>query len=746
MAVAQVEMEHEPQAAFEPWEVWEGALTSLGLLVLILGHIGLLTVGFADLAKPIWRPLVAPAAMVLAGLVALLTHRQPFRLRAAVFLLALLVGSLLFDATSSRPYVQYLYALCAFMAGATLGPLAAVIAASAGTASAFVFAGTAAEQAALAYTLGALWLSALVAAAAFHSSLAAIRVAEVQVAMAWKRARAADVRRGELVAAKKALSDMYALLERTNYELGVAREEAEEARRAKAHFAATISHELRTPLNLIAGFAELMYRFPETYGLDRWPPRLSADIHEIFQNSRHILGMIDDVLDLSRVEANRMPLRIEPTDLARLVREVCASAAALLRGKEVALRTKLPAALPELLVDQQRLSQVLLNLISNAARFTHRGYIEVAAEVSDGEVVVAVADTGTGMAAEDLVKVFEEFSQGSASAPSGGSGLGLAICRQLVHLHGGRIEAESTLGEGSTFRFTIPIPSSGKARSRLSYYAPDDWRQPLPANAPARTALIVAADETLAAPVSRALPGYRSVLASAIEEVVARVESEHPDGIVLVSQEGMPETITTDDIWHASGRADLPIVKYELPSKDFAQRELGVCGYLEKPVPRESLVAALQALEPSPKRVLVADDDPGFVALVRRILEAELDELAVGMAYSGTEAISRLREGGFDTVLLDLVMPDGGGIEVLEQVRADQQLSAIRFIVITGSDYSDKAATQRPLRLELLKQRASSRDEMGEYVSALLRLCPPDYSRPPTPIEQPGAVLATPAS
>ena len=218
-------------------------------------------------------------------------------------------------------------------------------------------------------------------------------------------------RQGELNRTLAALVEATRRLERTSHELAIARQEAEEAREIKAQFAANVSHELRTPLNLIIGYSELMTRSPEVYGGMSWAPSLRADVREIYNASRHLLGMIDDILDLSRVDAQRLPLRLEGVDLCDLILEATHAVQPLLRGKDVQMNIAPLPDVPELLVDRARIRQVLLNLLNNAIRFTDHGQIEVSAVLQAEEVIVAVTDTGVGIPTEDLEHVFEEFRQ-----------------------------------------------------------------------------------------------------------------------------------------------------------------------------------------------------------------------------------------------------------------------------------------------------------------------------------------------
>jgi len=293
-------------------------------------------------------------------------------------------------------------------------------------------------------------------------------------------------RQGELNRTLAALREANRRLQRTSHELALARQRAEEARRIKEQFAANISHELRTPLNLILGFSEMMYLSPDVYGEMEWPPTLRRDVHQIYRSSRQLLDLINDVLDLSRIDAVPAPIRREPCDLREVIREAVDTAGDLLRGKALDLRVELPAELPLLHLDRTRIRQVLLNLLNNAARFTERGHISVSVERNEREVVVSVADTGVGIPPQELSEIFEEFHQVDMSlrCRQRGAGLGLAISKRFVELHGGRIWAQSRMGEGSTFYFSLPLPDAEFSVGRLRMGAPMEPPPAIPTSLP----------------------------------------------------------------------------------------------------------------------------------------------------------------------------------------------------------------------------------------------------------------------
>jgi len=223
----------------------------------------------------------------------------------------------------------------------------------------------------------------------------------------------------------------------------------------KSHFLANMSHELRTPLNAILGYSELMA--DGTYG--EVPERMGEVLERVDRSGRHLLGLINDILDLSKIEAGQLKLMPVDYSLEDVVRSVAASAEPLAAAKQLALVVTVAPDLPLGWGDARRLTQVLLNLVGNAIKFTDSGQVAVQARAAGDAFVVAVADTGPGIAENERERIFEEFQQAETTTRSakGGTGLGLAIARRIVEMHGGRLWLESTLGRGSTFTFTVPV-------------------------------------------------------------------------------------------------------------------------------------------------------------------------------------------------------------------------------------------------------------------------------------------------
>lgn len=255
---------------------------------------------------------------------------------------------------------------------------------------------------------------------------------------------------------QRALTDE---LSKTNEELVEARRAAEEAKHFRGQFLANMSHELRTPLNAVIGFSETMLNFPPMYNMVDLPQEYRADLVQIHNSGKHLLNIINDILDLSKIDVGRLDIDLQRVELDPIFKGVMSTAVGLVGGKPIKLQRNCPDVLPDVLGDPVRIRQVLLNLYSNAAKFTDKGSITLGLTCDSNEVTISVKDTGVGIKPENYEIIFEEFRQGTEGRRQAraGSGLGLAISRQLLKLMNGHIWVESTPGEGSTFYFTLPL-------------------------------------------------------------------------------------------------------------------------------------------------------------------------------------------------------------------------------------------------------------------------------------------------
>ncbi len=266
-------------------------------------------------------------------------------------------------------------------------------------------------------------------------------------------------KRQELTLSLKRSEVLSENLMHANAELEAAKRAAEEAKNFRGQFLANMSHELRTPLNAIIGFSETMLQFPIMYDDEKLPPAYERDLSQIYSSGRQLLHVINDILDLAKVDAGKLELSMSAVDPLPLMLAAMSTTKGLLGNKPVILEKDLPEDLPRVWADETRLRQVLLNLYSNAAKYTDKGSIKLIARVEGDELIVAVKDTGIGIDPEYHDKLFREFQQAKAGGRDArsGSGLGLAISKQLLDLMGGRIWMESAVGVGSTFYFALPL-------------------------------------------------------------------------------------------------------------------------------------------------------------------------------------------------------------------------------------------------------------------------------------------------
>ncbi|MCL5995848.1 MAG: hybrid sensor histidine kinase/response regulator [Chloroflexi bacterium] len=493
----------------------------------------------------------------------------------------------------------------------------------------------------------------------------------------------------ELKRTLKSLELATYLLERSNRELEIARRHADEARRMKEQFAANISHELRTPLNLILGFSEMMYLTPEVYGEVRWPPTLRRDVYHIYNSSVHLVGMIDDILDLSRFEMAQFTLSKELTDLGPLLHSAAEIAGGLLRGRPISLDVVVEPNLPQLDVDQTRIRQVVLNLLTNAQRFTTQGAIRIRAGRVESEVIVTVSDTGCGIPADKLPRVFEEFYQvdGSLRRSHDGAGLGLAVCKHFVEAHEGRIWVESQVGAGSAFHFSLPIPN---VQTPISY---PHVVSPLKTPEDHPCVLVVDPDPSVATIISRHVEG--------VTVVQVDDESRLGDTIALEGARAVLCNVPPTEMYEQAPIAKrdiaVPVIQCSLPSQAWIAQDLAVTACLTKPIMAARLRGEIARLGPICD-ILIVDDDHGFGQLVERVLDAgggrdddQTPPLCIRHAYDGVQGLQAMRDQRPDLVLLDLAMPVMDGFQVLAKMRQDPQLTSIPVILLTVTTYAEDA-------------------------------------------------------
>jgi signal transduction histidine kinase/CheY-like chemotaxis protein len=473
---------------------------------------------------------------------------------------------------------------------------------------------------------------------------------------------------------------------------------AEEARQAKAEFVANVSHELRAPLNLIIGYSQMIARSPQVYGT-RLPASLLADINTIWRNSQHLSRLVDDILDLSQVEAGRMSLTREKSSLAEIILEAISIIQPLFTSKELYLETDINPDLPYLFIDRTRIRQIMINLLSNAGRFTEHGGVKIVATRQDRELLVKVSDSGPGIAQKDLQRLFTPFEQVDVSLhrKHGGSGLGLSICKHFVELHGGRIWLESQLNLGTTVFFTLPLEPVAEAlvdttasrRWVTEYSQPPDRVRPWKVILSQQSSqmMVVEFGDTLHQLMKRYMDGVEVLSAPSVAEALQQIQ-QNPVQALLVNSPAIlnPEAARGLANQLEQMPFETPTIACYIPGKVEAIQQLGVQDYLIKPVSAETLIQTVTKIDAEAGTILIVDDDPDVLKLFARILKSYKPRCRLLQANNGHDALEILRDRHPDIMLLDLVMDGKDGYQVLEEKRKDPSIQPIPVVIISSRD------------------------------------------------------------
>ena len=459
----------------------------------------------------------------------------------------------------------------------------------------------------------------------------------------------------------------------------------EVADRHKSEFLANMSHELRTPLNAIIGYSEMLQEDAADLGAEQF----TDDLKKINAAGKHLLELINAVLDLSKIEAGKMELYLEPFDVPSLVRDIAAVIQPLAATNSNRLDVHCPDEAGTMRADLTKVRQALFNLLSNSCKFTERGTVSlsVAREALDGQewMVFSVSDTGIGMTPEQLTRLFEAFSQADAATTRkyGGTGLGLALSRRLCRMMGGDITVESEAGRGSTFTIRLPAVVPDAVEEAPAFPAPAEG-----VHAGIGTVLVID-DETAVRDLMQrflAKEGFRVVTAQGGDEGLRRARELRPDAITLdVMMPGMDGWAVLSALKAEPETADIPVIMLTIVDDKNLGYALGAADYLTKPVDRERLVTVLDKYRRD-LPVLVVDDDVTVRQLLRRMLEPA--GYTVVEAENGRAALERLRETSPGVVLLDLMMPEMDGFDFAVEFRRHEGWRAIPIVVITAKDLS----------------------------------------------------------
>jgi signal transduction histidine kinase/CheY-like chemotaxis protein len=447
----------------------------------------------------------------------------------------------------------------------------------------------------------------------------------------------------------------------------------------KSQFLANMSHELRTPLNAIIGLTEMLFSNAARFGTEK----ASEPLRRVHRAGTHLLSLINQVLDLSKIEAGKLDLAPERVNLALLIDDVIGTARQLAEQNRNRLSVRVPEQLGSLLVDPTRLRQILLNLLSNACKFTKGGDVTLSASrlnvAARSWVELVVADTGIGMTAEQQERLFEDFTQADTSTARrfGGTGLGLAITRRLARMMGGDVIVASEAGKGSIFTIRLPVTGDGDDT------APEEGD----------CILVIDDDPTARELIAEQLTGEGFAVATAAGglEGIRRARELKPLAITLDVM--MPDL----DGWSVLAAlrqdpqlAEIPVIMVTILDEQRRGMALGVAGYLTKPIDRERLRAVVRRLRTParPARVLLVDDDELQRRRLAHWLEAE--QWSVDEATSGRAALARIAAAPPDVILLDLMMPEMDGFALVAALQADALGCDIPVIVITAHDLSEQ--------------------------------------------------------
>jgi signal transduction histidine kinase/DNA-binding response OmpR family regulator len=509
-------------------------------------------------------------------------------------------------------------------------------------------------------------------------------------------------------------------------ELKQREQDAEEANRAKSQFLANMSHELRTPLNAVIGITEML----EEDAVEDGQEDFVEPLQRISRAGKHLLELINEILDLSKIEAGKLDLNLEEFDLVALLQDAVATARNLAEKNGNSLTARYPEDPGSMFADMTRVRQIVLNLLSNACKFTENGEIELrASKVAIGDdwwLELAISDTGIGLTPEQMGKLFQDFSQADSSTTRkyGGTGLGLAISRRLCLLMGGDIDVTSAVGEGTTFTVKLPFRLPGPET------APSLAVKPAlpPSDRPAKsedTVLVVDDDETVREMmrVFLAKEGFDVVTAGNGQDALELARRLRPSVItldVLMSPADGWEVLSAlkaDDVL-----ADIPVIMLTMLDEANKGYNLGAADYLTKPLDRQKMRAALERFRDSKEAplVLVVEDDQATRSWLCKYLLGDGWRIAEGA--NGRLALAVLEDVEPDLILLDLIMPEMDGFEFLQELRQRPGSWNIPVIVITAADLTEDDHRRLNGGVErILKKGVSDRDAFLEELGGLVR-------------------------
>jgi len=475
-------------------------------------------------------------------------------------------------------------------------------------------------------------------------------------------------------------------LQGQNMELEQQRLSLEEASRLKSQFLSNMSHELRTPLNSVMALSRVLMMQAKT--------KLSAEeinyLEIIERNGKNLLTLINDILDLAKIESGRMDVSAKPFSLRLTLGNILESIAPLAAEKQIELSQEVPQDLPPLESDEIRVSQILQNLVANAVKFTETGRVTVSVESDQGKLSVRIADTGIGIAENDLPYIFDEFRQvdGTSARRHEGTGLGLAIARKAARMLGGEISVTSVFGKGSTFTLTLPAAWQGTA----PVHEPVVIRQPAEAQSERKTILVVDDEPEMAAVISGYLrqEGYDTITATSGAEALKFAALERPFAVTLdIIMPDMDGWEVLQGLKKNPETKDIPVIIVSISEDQETGFALGAIGYVTKPVSKKLLVSEIRKIgKPGTHSIMITDDSD----LDRRQIWTIIEEVGLKaiMAEDGAACLELIKKQIPDVLVLDLMMPGLDGFAVLERIRSNPETRDLPVIVVTAKDLTEE--------------------------------------------------------
>lgn len=518
-------------------------------------------------------------------------------------------------------------------------------------------------------------------------------------------------------------------LERTLRELAIARDQAMEANYAKSRFLANMSHELRTPLNAIIGYSEMLYEEAEELEYEGFP----SDLQKILGAARHLLQLINDILDISKIEAGKMKMYLEAFTVEDMVNDVIDTIRPLATKSNNELVVTYGENVGTMYADVTKVRQVLFNLLSNASKFTQNGQVRLAiqreagATEAEDRLVFAVTDTGIGMNPEQIDRLFQAFTQGddSTTRQFGGTGLGLAISKRFCEMMGGDITVTSHEGSGSSFTAVFPAHVVERPLLEQPESLSATWQGKATPNKNGQYNVLVIDDDPVVHDLVRSImekEGINTLSALSGAEGLKLAREKRPLAILLDIM--MPDI----DGWSVLTQlkadvdmADIPVIVVSILNDQNSGFALGAAEYMVKPVDRNQLATLLRKYRCAqmPCEVLVVEDDLNTRSLVRSVLQK--DGWKVMEAENGRIALEKVSESIPAAIILDLMMPEMDGFEFVAHLRAQEAWRQIPVIVVTAKDLTPEDQLQLTGYVEKMLQKGSySRDELLRDVRDLI--------------------------